>query len=334
MKILFVHNHLATFTQIDLDILRSAHEVRVVHVRRTNPAALLRANSTLVRDVLWADLIFCWFGGYHALLPLALGHLFGRKCIVVASGYDVGNLPEINYGNMRPGMRRTIGRRVFALADYVLAVSEYTRQQAIQNAGVDPGRIRVVWHGVDVNRLQPGAPGTRRRQVLTVGSIMPDTVVTKGLRHYVAAAACFPDVPFYLVGPQDAAATAELRQTATPNVQFPGPAYHGALTAIMQQSSLYMQLSAYESFGMAVVEAMLCGCFPIVSDRAALPEVVGDAGFVVPYGDTALTVEAIRTALTLPPAAGLLARDRAAALFPLERRRRELLNAVNAVANS
>ena len=39
-----------------------------------------------------------------------------------------------------------------------------------------------------------------------------------------------------------------------------------------------IQPSKYESFGLTVLEAMACGCVPIVSDRGGLPEVVDNAG--------------------------------------------------------
>jgi glycosyltransferase involved in cell wall biosynthesis len=47
-----------------------------------------------------------------------------------------------------------------------------------------------------------------------------------------------------------------------------------------------------EGFGMPVAEAMACGTPVIVSDRGSLPEVVGDAGIVVPP-----TADALETAL-------------------------------------
>jgi glycosyltransferase involved in cell wall biosynthesis len=37
-----------------------------------------------------------------------------------------------------------------------------------------------------------------------------------------------------------------------------------------------------EGLGFPVVEAMACGTTPVVSDRGALPDVVGDAGVVTP----------------------------------------------------
>jgi glycosyltransferase involved in cell wall biosynthesis len=39
--------------------------------------------------------------------------------------------------------------------------------------------------------------------------------------------------------------------------------------------------SLYEGFGLTALEAMACGAPVVVSDRGALPELVGDAGVVV-----------------------------------------------------
>jgi glycosyltransferase involved in cell wall biosynthesis len=104
---------------------------------------------------------------------------------------------------------------------------------------------------------------------------------------------------------------------------------HGPqLVDAMASARVYTQLSAYESFGMAVAEAMLCGCAPVVSDRGALPEVVGDCGFIVPYGDVAATVQAIRAALEVGEEERKRYRQRIVENFSLESRRAQLLAAL------
>ena len=68
---------------------------------------------------------------------------------------------------------------------------------------------------------------------------------------------------------------------------------------------------------------MACGCTPVVSDRGALPEVVGGVGSIVPYGD----VDAATRAISAGIATGVshAARNRVAERFQLNRRRDELL---------
>lgn len=43
---------------------------------------------------------------------------------------------------------------------------------------------------------------------------------------------------------------------------------------------------------------MACGCLPVGTLNTSLPEVIGDAGYLVPFGDIPATVNAIRSAMT------------------------------------
>ena len=55
-----------------------------------------------------------------------------------------------------------------------------------------------------------------------------------------------------------------------------------------------------EQFGHVLVEAMACGVPVIGSDSGAIPEVIGDAGLVVPEGDVGALAEALRRLVSTP----------------------------------
>jgi glycosyltransferase involved in cell wall biosynthesis len=70
--------------------------------------------------------------------------------------------------------------------------------------------------------------------------------------------------------------------------------------------------SVYEGFGLPAGEAMACGVPVVSTDGGALPEVVGDAGVIVPAKNVDALVEAIDTLLQNPQArADLAARGKA-----------------------
>ena len=96
-----------------------------------------------------------------------------------------------------------------------------------------------------------------------------------------------------------------------------------------QKAKVYVQVSAYESFGMSLAEAMLCECVPVVTERGALPEVVGDAGFYVAYEDDKATALGIKEALRSDK--GAYARRRIEDLFSIEKREKALIKAIEAL---
>jgi glycosyltransferase involved in cell wall biosynthesis len=57
------------------------------------------------------------------------------------------------------------------------------------------------------------------------------------------------------------------------------------LPAVYNLASAFVFPSRYEGFGLTPLEAMACGTPVVSSDAASLPEVVGDAGILVPPND-------------------------------------------------
>jgi glycosyltransferase involved in cell wall biosynthesis len=66
--------------------------------------------------------------------------------------------------------------------------------------------------------------------------------------------------------------------------------------------------SLYEGFGLPAVEAMACGKPLVATTGGALPEVVGDAGELVPPADAGALAEAVGRILRGPEYANDLAR--------------------------
>jgi glycosyltransferase involved in cell wall biosynthesis len=71
-------------------------------------------------------------------------------------------------------------------------------------------------------------------------------------------------------------------------VLFPGPIEDSHLPALYSGCALFVLLSLEEGFGLPALEAMGCGAPVLTANRAALPEVVGEAALLVdPENETA-----------------------------------------------
>ena len=96
----------------------------------------------------------------------------------------------------------------------------------------------------------------------------------------------FPDFVLHVMGPMADDVADWVRRVSADDANE-GVAFHGRVEAdakrhLLAQAWVYVQPSRYEGFGMAVVEAMACGTVPVCSAAGSLPEVVGDAGVILP----------------------------------------------------
>ena len=322
MRILYVYSRPASFVEIDLELLRERWDVRAWAQpgRYANPLAVLR-------EVRRADLVFGWFASWHTFWPFTFARLLGKPSVLVTGGFDTANMPEIDYGYQRGGATQRLASWIIRSATLLVTNSDYTRREVVANVGVPDDDVRVVYHGV------PDVFGALPREkdeaiALTVGSVAWLTLERKGLRSFVQAARLAPEVRFVLVGEWLGGAIGLLRELGGANVDYTGRVSDEELAAWYRRSGVYVQASRHEGFGMAVAEAMLAGCIPVVTTAGALPEVVGDAGVQLEDADPEAIADAVRGALAATDEQRRQARERVLERFPVSARRDGLFAAV------
>jgi phosphatidylinositol alpha-1,6-mannosyltransferase len=215
---------------------------------------------------------------------------------------------------------RFIHRRTYGRVTAVVCVSRYT-QRRMQEAGITPPRVEVIPNGGDDSQFRPGEDARQqlldpllhdKKLLLTVGNIgerKAQDIVVRALPDIVATGI---DVHYVVVGLDDRApallALAE-ELGVRDRVHVLGPLLPAQLLLAYQACDVFVMTSRnasngdFEGYGIAVLEAALCGKPAIVTDNCGLAEAVadGESGLVVPQEDPSAFGRA---------AAGLLADDK------------------------
>ena len=231
--------------------------------------------------------------------------------------------------------RQRVNRWAFGRADAVVCVSGYTADRLVA-AGIRPQRLVVVPNGADHERFAPDpAEGARFRQahgldglplILTVGNVTE----RKGQDVVVRALALGRGElrrAHYVIGglPTRAAEIERLAEDlgVADRVHLLGRLPAEDLAAAYDAADVFAMTSRQvaagdvEGYGIAVVEAALCGAPAVVTRDSGLAEAVldGSTGLVVPQDDAAATAEALEALLdddAMRAAMGARARERAA----------------------
>ena len=117
-------------------------------------------------------------------------------------------------------------------------------------------------------------------------------------------------------------------------VKFIGPVDEADKPALYRGAAVFVYPSRYEGFGLPPLEAMACGVPVVCGNGGSLPEVVGNAGYLLPPDDTRTFGAAIITCIVEPSVSDDL-RQRGLAQarqFSWEKTARETLAAYEAAA--
>jgi len=250
---------------------------------------------------------------YTSFMAL-IARILGRKVLIITGGADAVYVPDIDWGMLKSRWHRIDFGIAMRLAHSVLPFSDAAKQIIMQN--YVPRHIETAYPAIDTRFFHP-APNPPGPCVVTCCyEYSAGNIRQKGLNIFVEAARRLPAIRFFIVGTATDQAAMALQRSAPPNVTFiPHIPTRAEYRDFLQTCSVYAQLSAHEGFGVSLAEAMACGCVPVVSNRYALPEVVGNCGFVVPYNDLEATVLALQKALAMDSNFRNQVRRRVAAQF-------------------
>jgi glycosyltransferase involved in cell wall biosynthesis len=169
---------------------------------------------------------------------------------------------------------------------------------------ISADKLRVIYNGIDTDIFCPSRSSTHLKNRLLV-VISRDTPV-KGLRYLLEALAMLNrqyQLELVVVAKgTDNRTTQRLMDTLNIRhyVKIIDEIDTSELVNQYRLATIVIVPSIYEGFGLPAAEAMACAA-PVVSTTAgALPEVVGDAGILVPPADVGALVSAISALITHP----------------------------------
>lgn len=290
MNILFLGPQKSTFVKNDFEILSKYNKIIPVD---TNVGGgirgafnLLKCTLKSIKGLLKSDLVFVWFADYSSLIPVLFAKILGKKSVVVAGGFDVGYLPELNYGAKARAIRWFCVKNTFKYAKQILPVSNYAMKSLLALTGVNPKKVDMLYNCIKSSNYNLEISDNSKRQHFITVSQAGDLLefVRKGNDRFIETAKQNPKFKFVLAGLRGSALDKAIELgTHLDNLEIiPGPiSLYNDILPLYSKAFGYFQLSIEETFGLAVIEAMKCGCVPIVSPNAALPEVAGKHGVIV-----------------------------------------------------
>lgn len=208
-----------------------------------------------------------------------------------------------SYHNNEPFMAqqpfKTGMRLMDRLSKRTLAISSVVRDHLVHNVGLDAGRVRVVYYGIEMPQHQPDRAALRARlgvpQDCFLVGLVGRLIEQKDIPTFLKALQKLPQVQGVIIGGGDLLEPlkAEAKALGLANIVFAGP--HPDGPELIGCLDLMVLPSTYEGLGLVLLEAMVRHVPIVGSTGGAIPEVTeqGNLARLFPVGDVDGFVAAI-----------------------------------------
>lgn len=300
IKILLLHKGYSSFVKADEELLKKHFHVTTYYL---NPSKkLLKFFYYHVRFFIFMlfhlrkyNLIYTWFGDYHAYHAGALSNLFNIKNIIVVGGNDAVSIPTIQYGVFyKKNLRSKLIIKAYKNADAILCVDKSLIRgdnnyiDGDNQVGLEsfiPGiskKCYVVPTGYNADYWNCDRE-KKTNQVLTVGIVDSENrAILKGLDLIAQLAYRLPGIHFIFIGVVN---DSILLNTKRKNLTIIDKVDQKTLKQYYCQSKVYVQFSVTEGLPNTLCEAMLCKCIAAGSNVNGIPNVIRNKEFILEKRD-------------------------------------------------
>jgi len=244
---------------------------------------------------------YSWFMGRDTDITQFFNYVIppgvkGEKALYV---YDMvyRACPETMEETTRMYMERNVENSC-RRADFIITISEFSKNEIIKYLEISSERIYVVPCGVDLSVYNPNinerkvAAVRKKFQInrpyyLYLGTLEPRKNIAMIVNAYCKVKEKKLDkLPQLVIAGKRGWGYQELFEMVQKyglqeDIIFTDYISEEEKPPLLKGAICFLFPSLYEGFGMPPLEAMACGTPVIVSDQASLPEVVGDAGILV-----------------------------------------------------
>ncbi len=307
-KIFYSFPIYASFVKNDEDLLKKHFAVTSFHFQQQKSKIIfsfIKQLFSLLIKVWSTDIYLSFFAGYSSWLPGIFAKISGKPHYIVLGGTDCCAFPSFGYGNFQKKLMGKFTSASLKMATHLIPVDQsliesensfvkeiYPKQgyKIFCPEAIAP--VTVINIGYDAEKFYCSKSKTKN-SFLTMAQMNWANYYRKGIDLMFEMAERFPDCSFTLIGHNPVMQFEYLPENLK---LIPFVAYE-QLRDLYSTHEFYLQLSIMEGFPSAPCEAMLCECIPIVSNVAALPDIVGDVGFILKKKDFDLLEQLIKTAL-------------------------------------
>ena len=187
--------------------------------------------------------------------------------------------------------------KVARALDPLIVVSDSTKRDVHKDFKIPMQRMVRIHHGIDHELFTPQPHITRRKNRLmaTASADVPLKGLIYLIRAYHILLADHPELELVVVGRlREGQTMDELNRLGIRDrVKFISGLSGEDICDLYAEATIAVSPSVYEGFGFPAGEALSCGVPLVATDGGSLPEVVGDAGIVVPHSNPPALARAI-----------------------------------------
>lgn len=341
--ILYIKSANSSFINLDEEILTKHFSVKSFLLNQKGLGnffwSLIKMKFFLLINIWSCQIIFIRFCDYYAAILAFFCKIFNKKLVIVVGGYDAVHIPEYQYGAYHNKFRGWCVKFAYKNAALILPnnptlienINDYDNE-IIRKEGVKhfvphtKAKFKVIYNGFKLDFWNKTTNFAKDENLAITVAYIDNfkTFQLKGIDFFIEMAKQMTEKNFLIIG-MSTDFTKQNNIVIPSNLKLIQKMNQQGLIEYYQKAKVFCLFSLTEGMPNVLCEAMLCKCIPVGSKVNAIPEIIGNTGFIVEKKELSLMKSALNKAFESNIYLGELAKQRIIENYSFEKREKELV---------